>query len=81
MQPVPHHAVRIQRQEEPAQIGPEVSIMNEALSEMDLKRRWGDSTRWRQGRSSFQVDDQEHKQEKKKNQKIVSNLQETNPTI
>lgn len=41
MQPVPHHAVRIQRQEEPVQIGPEVSIMNEALSEMDLKRRWG----------------------------------------
>lgn len=32
MQPVPHHAMRIQRQEEPTWMGPEVSIMNEVLS-------------------------------------------------
>lgn len=50
--------MRMQRQEEPTQMGPKVSITNEVLPEMDLKR-WGRRGERGQGRSSFQVDDQE----------------------
>lgn len=60
-QPVPHHAMRIQRQEEPVWMGLEVSITNEVLSEMDLKKWRGAGQR----RSSSQVDGHEHKEKKK----------------
>lgn len=84
MQPMPHHAMRIQRQEEPSQMGPEViSITNEVLAEMDLKR-WeeGEEEGEREGvHFKWLTKNTKRKTKITPNQKPVNNLQKTSPTI